>query len=68
MSFLIARRRLQANNSARTYRSRPLHPRHIVLSLRSSLRCGETRWEPWIVAMNHAPAVRETCGRRELAR
>src|SRR5262249_52432250 len=36
-------RTLEANNSARTYRSRPFHPRHIVPSLRSSLHCGETK-------------------------
>src|SRR5580704_19653221 len=30
ISFLIAPRTLEANNSARTYRSRPLHPRHII--------------------------------------
>jgi len=41
MSFLISPPRADANNSARTYRSRPLHPRHIVPSLRSSLHCGE---------------------------
>src|SRR6201993_2884090 len=33
ISFLFAPRTLKANNSARTYRSRPLHPRHIVPSL-----------------------------------
>src|ERR1700731_320509 len=36
ISFLIAPPRLEANDSARTYRSRRLHPRHIVPSLRSS--------------------------------
>src|SRR5712672_3370852 len=42
-SFLIAPPRLEANNSARTYRSRPLHPRPIVPSLRSSLHWGNER-------------------------
>src|ERR1700731_1630267 len=43
ISFLIAPRTLEANNSARTYRSRPLHPRHLVPSLRSSVHCGEIK-------------------------
>jgi hypothetical protein len=43
ISFLIAPPRLEANNSARTYRSRPLHPRHIVPSLRSSVHFGRTK-------------------------
>src|ERR1700722_12036299 len=57
--FLIAQRRYETNNSARTYRSRPLHPIQIIPSLRSSLHCGERRWEPWIVPMNDALAARE---------
>jgi hypothetical protein len=52
ISFLIAPRTLEANNSARTYRSRPLHPRlpspilEIIGSLwGSERRPGSTRIE-----------------------
>ena len=58
-SFLIAPRTLEANNSARTYRSRPLHPRHIVPSLRSSLHCGETK-----MGTVDSPNERHPCGTR----
>src|ERR1700688_3785329 len=47
ISFLIAPPRLEANDSARTYRPRPLHPRHTVPSLRSSLHCGESTGGNW---------------------
>src|ERR1700726_1952272 len=43
MSFLIAPPRLKAKNSARTYRLRPLHPRHIVPSLRSFITMGRIK-------------------------
>jgi AraC-like DNA-binding protein len=61
--FLFAQPGLEADNSARTYRTQPLHPRHIVLPLRSSVHCGGTKWEPWIALMNDALAVRESNNR-----
>src|ERR1700719_5392102 len=61
ISFLIAPRTLEADNSARTYRSRPLHPRHIVPSLRSSLHCGEIK-ERTVGSPNERRPGREAAG------
>ena len=62
-SFFIAPPRLEADNSARTYRSRPLHPRHRIpiFAIIASLQ-GKQRRELWILLMNDALAVRESNG------
>jgi hypothetical protein len=54
-SFLFAPSTLEANNSARTYLSRPLHPRHIIpiFAIIASLQ-GKQRRQPWILLMNKA--------------